>query len=371
MYSWGRNNFGQTGLGKTTTLAASADHPVSPTAITAPAPFVALAFNQNQSLAIAEGGALYSWGDDTNGQLGRGTQGRANCGASNCRLDIGKVAGLPAAAQVSAGYSHTLVLAEDGGVWAFGLNSSGQLGDGGSAARATPELVVWGDARPSRVVQVLASSASSYALDDKGQVWGWGRNQYANLGQGSVSSAAAVQASPLLVPLPAGVVVTEIAAGRDHVLALTSEGKVYAWGLNATSQVGFKGVKFKGKPEAWPGNVLSPRLLPSTETLRAVNVYANGNTSYLRLADGSLRAWGMYGDMAGTGAVYADLDEPSDKLPNLKNMADLAVGALHQVGRRQDGGLFAWGWSFEGSLGGGATTANTWMYNTPLPLTLP
>ncbi|MBZ9750131.1 hypothetical protein K7W42_04555 [Deinococcus sp. HMF7604] len=127
LYTWGRNNFGQTGLGKTTTLAASADHPVSPTAITAPAPFVALAFNQNQSLAIAEGGALYSWGDDTNGQLGRGTQGRANCGAgtNNCRLDIGKVAGLPAAAQVSAGYSHTLVLAEDGGVWAFGLNSSG------------------------------------------------------------------------------------------------------------------------------------------------------------------------------------------------------------------------------------------------------
>lgn len=383
-YGWGRNNFGQTGFGKTTTIKDNTDHPIVPTKMTTPVPFVSLAFSQNQSSALAAGGALYTWGDDGNGQLGRGDTGRAGCGTlttstgsvpntNNCRLDMGKVEGLPAIAQVSMGYDHTLALAEDGTVWAFGLNSSGQLGNGTNVNSSTPVQVKWGATAPGKVVQVLASAASSYALDDKGQVWGWGRNMYGNLGQGTVSDSKTVTSTPILVPMPAGVSITEIAAGRDHVLALTTEGKVYAWGLNATSQVGYNGAKFKGTADAWPGNVTSPRLLPTTENMKATNVYANGNTSYLRLADGSLRAWGMYGvtEGASSGTTYSNLDEPSDQVPTLKNITDLATGGLHQVAFRNDGQLFTWGWSFEGSLGGGATTNNAWMYNTPLSLTLP
>lgn len=374
LYGWGRNNFGQTGLGKTTTIKDNTDHPMSPIKMNTPVSFVALAFSQNHSSALAAGGALYTWGDDGNGQLGRGDAGRSGCGTNgknNCRLDMGKVEGLPAIAQVSMGYDHTLALAEDGTVWAFGLNSSGQLGNGTSTSSSQPVQVKWGAASPGKVVQVLASAASSYALDDKGQVWGWGRNQYGNLGQGTTSKEG--QVSPILIPVPAGVSINEIAAGRDHVLALTTDGKVYTWGLNATSQVGYNGAKFKGTPDAWPANVTSPRLLPTTENLNVANVYANGNTSYLRLPDGSLRAWGMYGvtEGASSGTTYSNLDEPGDVVPSLKNISDLAAGGLHQVAYRNDGQLFSWGWSFEGSLGGGTTTANAWMYNTPLSLTLP
>lgn len=372
LHTWGRNNYGQTGLGFTSTLADNPDiHPVAPARVSTTTTFVSLAFNQNQSVALDASGKLWSWGDDSYGQLGRGDSGRASCGSgsNNCRLDMAEVSGLEQVLAVSTGYSHVLALRSDGTVWGFGLNDLGQLGDGSTVNRSTPVQVLWDPADAAtvgRIIQVSASSKSSYALDDKGQLWAWGRNQYANLGQGAVSASTAAQSTPLRVPMPEGVRIVSVANGRDHVLALTSEGKVYAWGLNASSQVGYYGYIHKGTATAWPSTVLSPTRLPAMETSPAVAVYANGNTSYVRRADGKLYPWGMYGQTEGTGTVYANLDEPEDRLPMLTTMMDLAVGALHQVALRADGQVFTWGWSFEGSLGGGATTIDTWMYNTPL-----
>lgn len=372
LYTWGRNNYGQAGLGFTSALSTNPDtHPVAPTRVNTTATFVSLAFNQNQSVALDASGQLWSWGDDSYGQLGRGDSGRSSCGSGsdNCRLDIATVPGLDQVLAVSTGYSHVLALRADGTVWGFGLNDLGQLGDGSTVNRSTPVQVLWDAADAAtvgRIIQVSASSKSSYALDDKGQLWAWGRNQYANLGQGAVSASTAAQSTPLRVPMPEGVRIVSVANGRDHVLARTSEGQVYAWGLNASSQVGYYGYLHKGTATAWPSTVLSPTSLPALETSPAVEVYANGNTSYVRRADGKLYPWGMYGQTEGTGTVYANLDEPEDRLPMLTSMVDMAVGALHQVALRADGQVFTWGWSFEGSLGGGATTIDTWMYNTPL-----
>ena len=181
-----------------------------------------------------------------------------------------------------------------------------------------------------------------------------------------VGTGTTAQATPLKVPMPAGVRIASVANGRDHVLALSSDGKVYAWGLNASSQVGFNGYIHKGTATAWASPVLSPTSLPWMETHPVVEVYGNGNTSYARRADGKVYPWGMYGASEGTGTVYANLDEPEDRLTTLASIIDMSLGALHQVALRSDGQVFTWGWSFEGALGGGSTTINTWMYNAPL-----
>lgn len=379
LWTWGRNNFGQTGLGFTSTLSANTDtHPIAPSRVTAStASFVALAFNQNHSLAIDEDGRVWSWGDDTDGQLGRGTDGRSLCGSgtvNNCRLDMAAVPGLDNVVALSAGYSHVLALKADGTVWSMGQNTLGQLGNGSTTSSAVPVQVVWSPSEAEvvgRIVQVSASSASSYALDDRGQLWAWGRNQYANLGQGTTSTGSTAQATPLKVTMPDGVRIVSMANGRDHVLALTSTGKVYAWGLNASSQVGFNGYLHKGTATAWASPVLSPTSLPWMDTHPVIEVYANGNTSYARDADGKVYPWGMYGASEGTGTVYANLDEPEDRLTTLSSIADLSLGALHQVALRNDGTVFTWGWDFEGALGGGSTAINTWMYNAPLSPVFP
>lgn len=149
----------------------------------APKDLLSIGFNQNHSLAIAQNGQVYSWGEDKYGQLGRGDGGRNDCSkTADCRLDISAIEGIENAVMVAPGYSHNLVLTEEGTVWAFGANGYGQLGNNTSTDSSTPVKVDFTAATEAgHIVQVVVSGNSSYALDDKGQVWGWGSDAYANL----------------------------------------------------------------------------------------------------------------------------------------------------------------------------------------------
>lgn len=399
----------------------------------APKDLVSIKFNQNHSLALDAKGQVYSWGEDISGQLGRGETGRNTCSKTeDCRLDIGAIAGIDNALMVAAGYNHNLVLTKDGSVWAFGANTQGQLGNATTIESSTPVKVDFSAAADiGHIVQVVASANSSYALDDKGQVWGWGSDAYANLGRGQECNQANncinVNARPIRIDVLSGNTnahtnvdvhttnaivptpqlasdpniglekVTQLAAGRDHVLALTNKEAVYAWGLNASSQIGYNGKHFKGTQSAWKSTIVKPTKLPWFTDKNIRLIYANGNASYALLddvpsnngttengsaTDGILYAWGMFGETNSAGkTVYKDLDEPTNKLPNLKNTDNMAMGVMHLIAHEKplqqntntshrDGQLFTWGWSFEGSLGNKDTT-HVWMYNTPMPVNLP
>ncbi|MGE4461877.1 MAG: cadherin domain-containing protein [Arcobacter sp.] len=370
LYTWGRNNYAQTGIGYTSTLSTSTTeypHPISPKYIAVnDVKFVSLSFNQNFSTAIDENANLWTWGEDKSGQLGRGNLEKDSCsGTEDCRKTIEKVDNLTNIISVATGYNHTIALKNDGTVWTFGKNDKGQLGDGTTTNQSTPVKVLFNESDNVKVVQVAGSSNSSYAIDNLGRVWAWGSNSYSNLGQGSASSTA--QTTPILVPFSQEVEIVSIDAGRDHVVALDKSGVVYAWGLNASSQVGFNGINYKGNANAWASPVTSPTIIPSTQTNPATEVFANGNISYILRSDNKVYPWGMFGTTDSSGkTTYANLDEPEDKLPLLTSVRDIAVGILHQVAIQKDGTIFTWGWSFEGSLGGGETTADTWMYNNPI-----
>lgn len=385
LYGWGRNNFGQTGLGKTTKLSENNTstiqiHPDTPMLMSnAPQDLVSLSFNQNYSLAIAEDGQVYSWGDDKFGQLGRGSLGHDSC-SRLCRFDIGAIAGINDAVMVSAGYNHNLVLTEDGTVWAMGSNSQGQLGNGNTDDTNTPIKVDFSAANDiGHIVQVAASSSSSYALDDKGQVWGWGSDAYANLGKGLACTTANNCVNENPVPVRITVItetatderITQLAAGRDHILALTNKESVYAWGLNASSQVGYNGQQFKDTENAWDRTITAPTKLPWFTDKEINRVYANGNSSYVVLDNGKVYPWGTFGETNSAGrTIYNDLDEPTDTLPSLTNIDNMAMGALHLIAKDNSDNLYTWGWSFEGSIGSKLAT-NIWMYNVPFSTSLP
>lgn len=416
LYSWGRNNFAQTGLSYTSTLADSIGHPETPMLINnAPKNLVSIKLNQNHSLAIAQDGLVYSWGEDKMGQLGRGDDGRDECTKSknDCRLDMAVIAGIEKAVMIAAGYSHNLVLTEDNSVWAFGANGQGQLGNAQITAShsSTPVKVDFSAATGiGHIIQVVANSNSSYALDDKGQVWGWGSDAYANFGRGEECNKANncinINPTPILIDVLASKQhaatadvnpshtlntadkatpierVTQLAAGKDHVLALTNKESVYGWGLNASSQIGYNGIGFKNTENAWASTITTPTKLPWFAGKDVRRVYANGNASYVLLDNGKVYPWGMFGETNGAGkTVYNDLNEPTDTLPSLTNIDNMAMGTMHLIaqekpdsqdnGKRfENGHLFTWGWSFEGSLGN-ANAAPTWMYNNPVPVTLP
>lgn len=92
-----------------------------------------------------------------------------------------------------AGISHTVALKADGSVWAWGFNSSGQLGNGATTNSFTPVQV----SGLSGVTAVAAGGDHAFALK-AGTVWAWGDNYYGQLGDGSTTN----RTTPVIVQYP-------------------------------------------------------------------------------------------------------------------------------------------------------------------------
>ncbi len=371
LYTWGRNNYGQTGLGYISSLSdnTQGEHPINPTKIFLPTTnkIVALSFNQNFSIALDEYGNLWSWGYNANGELGRGPSTdicNSSSDINDCILNIGQIEGLSNIVNISAGYSHSLALKNDGTVYAFGSNSNGELGNGTTDITTNISQVIFEE--DTDIIQVSAGSDFSCALDSNGKVWAWGKNNNGQLGQGLSSKDN--QLLPTKIAFPNGVKIISIATGKAHALALDENGTVYGWGLNASSQVGYNGYQYEDTEQAWENYVLSPKVIIETsEDNKVQNIYANGNSSYILKADKKIYPWGQYGETNEEGkTIYANLDFPEDKLSAISSIKELSAGALHLVAVKDDGTIFTWRWSFEGSLGGGDSTVNAWMYNYPI-----
>ncbi|XP_014678367.1 PREDICTED: LOW QUALITY PROTEIN: RCC1 and BTB domain-containing protein 1-like [Priapulus caudatus] len=135
--------------------------------------------------------------------------------------------------QVACGSYHSLVLTQEGELYAWGQNNCGQVGSGSTPNQPTPFKVTSGiGAR--RVVQIACGQTSSVCVLDNGEVFGWGYNGNGQLGLGNTSN----QYNPCQVGGLAHVVVSKVTCGYAHTMALTDGGDLYAWGANSYGQLG-------------------------------------------------------------------------------------------------------------------------------------
>ncbi|EKX39405.1 hypothetical protein GUITHDRAFT_59944, partial [Guillardia theta CCMP2712] len=188
------------------------------------------------SLLLFSNGSVLAWGSNSDGQLGL----PPSCSDAAGHL----LQGLPAIVSVAAGHRHSLALTADGSVYAWGANVPGQLGDGSLESTWRPTCVL--SSRGSeRVVRVAAGRAHSMALLSNGTVMAWGWDAFGQLGQEEPQGAAL---RPRAVALPQGVRVCQIAAGGVHSLALDEKGQVWGWGGNGCGQVGEGRVSYSSRP---------------------------------------------------------------------------------------------------------------------------
>lgn len=164
----------------------------------------------------------------------------------NDRIAIGGTdLGAATFTQVAAGTNHTIALAADGTLYAWGSNEIGQLGDGnpgttGSYVRLPVKVDMSGELAGKRIVQIAAGEYHSLALADNGRVYAWGWNAGGRLGLGWEDEFASVPVPTAVIHTGAlnGAFVTSIAAGDAHSVALTRDGNVFTWGENEKGQLG-------------------------------------------------------------------------------------------------------------------------------------
>src|SRR5580704_1508207 len=117
-------------------------------------------------------------------------------------------------------------------VLVWGDNRYGELGDGTTTQRDTPEVIsLPGDVSAT---MVAAGGHFSLAASSDGKIYAWGDNSYGQLGDGTITQ----RDKPTLIALPGGVAATAVSAGTVFSLALGSDGKIYAWGDNSYGQLG-------------------------------------------------------------------------------------------------------------------------------------
>ena len=295
--------------------------------LTGPLGAGAVAAGGSHTALATPDGLLYAWGQNSSGQVGDST----TTGRSTPVL----VQTLTGVTALAAGQNHTLAVTHDGRVFGWGANGSGQVGDDSTTNRSRPVEI----AGLTNVVSVAAGNNHSLALTGDGVVYAWGSGSSGQLGLGTT----ATEHLPALVPGLTNV--TAIAAGGSHSLAVTSTGQVYAWGANGSSQIGDDATT----------NRTSPTLVPGVSGV--VAVAAGSLHSMARRSDGAVYVWGA-GGSGQLGLGTTTVQRTPTLIPSFAP-SKVVAGGTHSVGVGGYTPLVAWGANSSGQIGDTTTTLRT------------
>ncbi|MDP7528277.1 MAG: hypothetical protein QGH61_02925, partial [Candidatus Marinimicrobia bacterium] len=211
VYTWGYGNWGTLGHNST----SSSDTPVkvvngdysgtSYLGDNSSNKITAVAQGGQHSIALATDGTVYTWGSSDYGQLGNNSSGDDSDESTPVKVLMGSYSGTTYLGDdsdnkiiaVAAGESHSIALAADGTVFAWGYGSNGQMGNSNSSENnAVPVKVVsgaysgttyLGDDSDNKITAISAGS-HSVALAADGTVYAWGRNNEGQLGDNSTTN---------------------------------------------------------------------------------------------------------------------------------------------------------------------------------------
>jgi alpha-tubulin suppressor-like RCC1 family protein len=240
-WGWGSNQYGARGDGTSGDNITAPVRVPLPAQITTPTRFGrhAIALGTGCYAAIDTEGQVWTWGVNWNGRLGDGT-GNPHYTPARVKKSGSPNDYLTGIVSIAIGGGTMAAVDADGMIWTWGAGESGQLGNGFTQDSAYPVQVVRADSNNAStplagMSQVTCGSTGfCIALARYGQVFGWGNNDFAQMGiapGGALSIATPITIGP-------GSIDT-IAAGSAHCLAHTAvDGKVYGWGYNGYGQLG-------------------------------------------------------------------------------------------------------------------------------------
>ncbi|MCL2818761.1 MAG: SpaA isopeptide-forming pilin-related protein, partial [Actinomycetia bacterium] len=321
--------------------------------------FIDVAAGRGFSVAIDNYGRLWSWGLNDMGQLGNGTISPSQSAHPDPEC-ISEVAGSPLAGihfvSVSAGVDHVLALDQNGDVWAWGRNNYNQLANGNTANTGTPAKVAGMVGRGSYLIN--AGGTHSMAVDRDGNLWTWGNNASGQIGDNTVT----LRPAPVNVSTLNGFHIRTIAAGGSHSLSADgtqpNSGNGSGWGDSTYNQLGRQ------------GNNRSPLGISLPSGIYFYELSAGTSHSLGLDNQGHVWVWGRNnvgqlgkGDYNNTGNNPATVMLNPSAFGN-KLIVHVAAGGDYSFAIDTDGGVWAWGSNANGEFGTGNTTSS----NVPVHL---
>ncbi|GIW38397.1 MAG: hypothetical protein KatS3mg074_795 [Meiothermus sp.] len=332
VWSWGDNTYGQ--LGRVTTDTSDS----TPASVNPTNDVVSLSLGEYHALVLIQDGTVRAVGRDDFGQLGDGP---TDSSSTNSTINL-VTPSLPSNAKVvavEAGRYYSLALLSDGTVYAWGRNDVGQLGIGNTTSPQEAPVQISG---LTDVIALAAGDDHTLALRSDDSIWVWGDNPNGELGTGNND--------PYTNPVPlAGITARAIAAGGNHSVALLADGTVRTWGYNNHGQLG-------------NGTTTSSNTPVTVSTLSGVEAIEAGYEFTLaRLSDGTVKSWGDDSTFQlGNGATTGDQTTPVDVLgiASDRTVRGLAAGFFHALALLDNGSVVAWGSNVQGQLGDGTDNSS-------------
>ena len=280
----------------------------------------------SHNLMIDTQGRLFAWGYNGSGRLGNGST----------EMPLNPINIMPSLRfnDVAAGWSHSHAIDRDGRLWSWGNNFNGRLGDGTEMQRLTPVNIM-----PTlRFVSVSTNNMHSLAITTDGRLFAWGSNEFGQIGSGTIISTYHTP-----VQIGGDLRFSQIAAGHWHSLAITTDGRLFAWGRNHEGMLGDNSTTLRRAPVH----------ISTANTFKAIS---GGSLHSLAIAtDGRLFGWGL-----NTNGRVGDGTQTRRLLPvnisTANRFTAVSAGNAHSMAIHNDGRLFAWGNNANSRLGDGTTT---------------
>ena len=278
---------------------------------------------------------------------------------------LGVQTAIPTSGVISLGIFHSSALTSEGRVFTWGYNYYGQLGDGTILNTNIP-IDLTGDLNlglDEKVVDVELGEYHSMAITSNRRIFTWGRNQYGQLGNGNTVDSM----SPIELPLLSfdSEIITSIVVSDFSSAALTSTGRLFAWGQNASGKLG-DGTSIDSNI---PIEITNSFVLNAGETITELTF--GGNFGAAITSEGRLFTWGsdMQGGLGNGPILTANVPLPTvidSTVFGGEAITDISTGYCHTEAVSSSGKLYTWGCNSYGQLGDGTLTFNPTPTEIPL-----
>lgn len=354
LYCWGKNDAGQ--LGDSTTK-----NRLSPVKIGSEA-WIDVAAGQKFTCGIKSADSkLYCWGDNRYGQLGNGAGGAGNYKNTPTKT------GDDAWTAITAGGNHACGTIANAGLYCWGYNYNGQIGDSTAGTGYDKSVPV----KISDAAWSLIAGGGSHtcAIKTDSRLYCWGYNFYGELGLGTdgASCSSPYTCADKNIPVKAGDDAwLKISAGDNFTCGIKSDNRLFCWGNNQYGQLGIGTAGIECPDYSF--NCADKNTPAKIGADSWIKISAAVSHTCAVKTDGKLFCWGFnYNGQLGDGTTGAGTYKTIPAKTGDEAWSEITAGGSHTCGIRNDGRLFCWGSNSSGQLGD-STTADK---NIPTPVMQP